>query len=165
MRGMLCVILFASVTWIGVQQALECKRRQMMLLCVADSLAVLQSEICVQRSQLARALSRCSEINYQTKPFYLVLLRGVETDFSFKDCWRRAVVEMLPMTGESRHALLALGEQIGRYDLQAQEMAFEVCIAVLREQASQTSAKTKENVKLSVGLGAAFGLLLAIVCY
>ena len=165
MRVILSVILFVSVAWIGVQQAFEYKRRQMLLLSVADSLAVLQSEICVQRTPLSRALFRCSETNDQTKPFYMALLHGAETDLSFKDCWRSAVVQMLPMTGESRHALLALGEQIGQYDLQAQETAFEVCIAAFREQASKMSVKTKENVKLSVELGTAFGLLLAIACY
>lgn len=165
MRILLCVILFLSVAWIGVQQAASCNRKQMLLLTTADSLAVLQSEICVQRAPLPAALFRTAEVFEQTKPFYQLLLQGMESELPFSVCWRSVVMQMPLLTRESRHALLALGEQIGRYDLQAQESAFDVCISTIRYDAEKASCKSKENMKLSVGIGAICGLLLAIVCF
>ena len=149
MRILLCVILFLSVAWIGVQQAALCNRKQILLFAAADSLAVLQSEICVE----------------QTKPFYQLLLQGMESELPFSVCWRSVVMQMPLLTREARHALVALGEQIGRYDLQAQESAFDVCISTIRNDAEKASCKSKEIKKLSVGIGAICGLLLAIVCF
>lgn len=165
MRLLLSLILFLSAGWIGLQRSAECRREPLSLLALADSLAVLQSETCVRRTPLPAALLRCSNTFSDTKYFYQMLLIGIQTERPISEVWYDAAMRLHLGSGEARHALLALGEQIGRYDAQTQETAFVVCIESLRGCASQIGKTSKINARLAIGLSAVCGLLLAIVCY
>ena len=158
-------MLFLSVGWIGFQRSAEYRKKPLRLERLADSLAVLQTEICCRRTPLPEALLHCANSFKELNLFYQMLLIGMLKDQSFSDVWTHEVVRLYPESGEEHYALLSLGEQIGRYDVQTQETAFRTCIDVLRNCALQIGMTSKANAKLAVGFGAAGGLLLAIACY
>ena len=165
MRFLLCLILTLSVCWIGIQRASEYRKRPILMICLADSLAVLKNEVCVRRSPIPTALLRCSELFRDTKIFYQMLMVGTRSERPFSDVWDDAVKRICPYEDEAQHSLLALGEQIGRYDAQTQETAFAVCIDSLRSSAAQIRETTSHHARLAIGLGSACGLLLAVMCY
>ena len=165
MRFLFCLILTLSAFWIGGQRALEYRKRPIMMISLADSLAVLKNEICVRRVPIPAALLRCSELFCDTRAFYQMLMAGTRSEHTFSHVWVDAVKQIYPYEDEARRALLALGEQIGRYDAQTQETAFSVCIDSLRSSALQARDKTNNQARLAVGFSAACGLLLAVMCY
>lgn len=165
MRLLLCLTLLLTGAWIGMQRSAECRKTPLMLLDLANSLSVLQTEICRRRAPLPAALLRCAKAFEDLKPFYQLLYAGTQTDQPFLSVWQYAVAQLRPLAGEERRALLALGEQIGRYDAQTQEAAFSVCIDALRTRALQIRAASGTSARLALGCGLAGGLLLAIVCY
>ena len=165
MRLILCIILFFALGWIGVLRSAECRRKPLLMLSLADSLAILQNEICVCRSPLPTALLRCLEVFGETKQFYQMLLVGVRSERSFSEAWAMSVKKVYPYEDEVRYALLSLGEQIGRYDAKTQETAFAVCINTLRDSASQIGSAAKTRARLTIGLGAVTGLLVAVIIY
>ena len=165
MRFLLCLILTLSVCCIGIQRASEYRKRPILMICLADSLAVLKNEICVRRVPIPAALLRCSELFCDTRAFYQMLIVGSCSERSFSDVWDDAVKRVYTYVDETQHSLLALGEQIGRYDAQTQETAFSVCIDSLRSSALQARDKTNNQARLAVGFSAACGLLLAVMCY
>ena len=165
MRLLFCILLFLASVCLGVRNAYDCSRKPILLHSLADSLSVLQNEICASRKPLPAALLRCTELSELTRSFYQMLYAGLQTDLPFIQTWNSAVIKFTPCSGEARQSLLMLGQQIGRYDAQIQNSAFSVCILFLREYASKERTMSKTNARMSVGLGAAFGLLLAIACY
>lgn len=165
MRLLFCAVLFLSAGWIGFQRSAEIRTRPLRLQRLADSLSVLQTEICSRKTPLPEALLHCLASFEDLNSFYQLLLIGMKSEQSFSDVWAYAVDRLYPESVEERYALLSLGERIGRYDAQTQETAFRTCIDALRNRASQIGLSSKENAKLAVGFGAVSGMLLAIACY
>ena len=165
MRLSLCVILFLSAGWIGLHRSEEYKKRPLRLQYLADSLAVLQVEICNRKTPLPEALLHCSNAFKELNSFYQRLFVGTKTDQSFSEVWACAVDRLYPEQGEEQYSLLTLGEQMGRYDAQTQEAAFRTCTNVLRNCALRIGANSKVSAKLAAEVGAVSGLLLAIACY
>ena len=149
MRLLLCLLLFFSVACLGVHHAFEIRRRWKWVQCLADSLSILQNEICACKRPLPEALLRCAELFNPTNSFYRMLYAGLHTDMPFACVWNQAVTQFAPHSGEVRHALYALGQQIGRYDAQIQDSAFSACVTFLREYASQEGLLSKTNVRMS----------------
>ena len=165
MRTLLCLVLFLCSGWVGIQRSAEFRRKPMLLLSLADSLSILQTEICVRKAPLQEALLHSSESFKNLKTFYQMLLIGAKADQAFSIVWHKAVLELYPYRGEEQHALLALGKLIGRYDAQTQETAFLTCIQVLRSGAMQIKTTSRTNARLAIGLSTVCGLLLAIAFY
>lgn len=157
--------LLLAAGWIGIQQSAEYRKKPLRLLELADSLSVLQNEICRRRAPLPAAFLRCSKAFEGMKSFYQLLYAGMQTDQAFLTVWNHAVERLDLLAGEERHALLTLGEQIGRYDAQTQETAFGICIEALRSYAQQSRSSSRANARLAVCCGMVCGLLLAIMCY
>ena len=165
MRFLLCLILILSIIWMGLQRAYEYRKRPILMISLADSLAVLKNEICVRRTSIPDAMIRCSELFCDTRGFYQMLMAGPRSEHTFSHVWVDAVKQIYPYEDEARRALLALGEQIGRYDAQTQETAFSVCIESLRSSASHVRETTGNRARMAIGLSAAGGLLLAVMVY
>ena len=64
-----------------------------------------------------------------------------------------------------RVALLALGEQLGKYDVQLQRGALDTCIETLQAATAQMQTDTTQRGKLFCGLGATLGLLAAVALF
>lgn len=165
MRLLLCTIVLLAAVRIGMQCSAEYRRAPLMLLDLANSLSILQSEICHRRAPLPEAFLRCAGAFEGLRPFYQLLYAGMRTDQPFLTVWQHAVAEIRPLSGDERHALLALGEQIGRYDAQTQETAFCICVDALKSRALQIRTASLANARLAAGCGLVCGLLLAIMCY
>ena len=157
--------LLLAVGWIGIQRSVEYKKKPLRILELADSLSVLQNEICQRRAPIPAAFLRCSKAFEGMRPFYQLLYAGTQTDQAFLTVWQYAVERLDILAGEEHHTLLALGEQIGRYDAQTQETAFCICIEALRTYAQQIRTISRVNARLSTFGGMVCGLLLAIMCY
>ena len=165
MRLYLCMALLLAAGWIGIQCSVEYRKKPLRLLELADSLSVLKNEICQRRAPLSAAFLRCSQAFEGMRPFYQLLYAGTQTDQTFFTVWQYAVEQLDLLAGEERHALLTLGEQIGRYDAQTQETAFCICIEALRTYAQQIKTASRVNARLAACCGMVCGLLLAIMCY
>ena len=165
MRLFLCMSLLLAAGWIGLQRSAEYRKKPLRFLELADSLSVLQNEICQRRTPLPAAFLRCSKAFKGLKPFYQLLYAGTQTDQAFLAVWNHAVERLDLLAEEERHALFALGEQIGRYDAQTQETAFRICIEALRTYAQQIRTASRVNARLAACCGMVCGLLLAIMCY
>lgn len=165
MRLLLCAVLFLSAGWIGIQHSTEYRNRPLRLERLADSLTVLQTEICNRKTPLPEALLRCSNSFKELNSFFQMLYIGLKTDQSFSNVWSHATARLYTESAEVQYALRSLGNQIGKYDAQTQEKAFRTSIDVLRNHASEIGLSSKESAKLAIGFGAVVGLLLAIVCY
>ena len=165
MRMLLCAMLIFSAWWIGIMTAVAYRKKPLFLLSLADSLTVLQSEVCARRIPLPQALLRCAEMPGLSVRFYQFLLAGMCLDESFALTWRNALNQLPELSEEELHALRALGEHIGQYDAQTQDAAFDVCVTALRRSAEQLQITSRTNARTAIGIAFACGLLLAIVCY
>lgn len=165
LRLLFCLMLFLSVCWLSAQRASALRQKPKLLLQLADSLSVLRNEVCSRRCLLQTAFERCAELFEDTKPFYSVLSYGMRASCPLFETWRTAIDRLPQLSGEEQHYLRVLGEQLGSYDVQTQEAAFTVCIDSVRNCAAQLSADAKAKARLSVEVGAAAGLVLAIMCY
>lgn len=165
MRPLLCIMLFLSAVWIGAQRYRDFEKRPRVLFALADSLSVLQNEVCVRCIPLPDALHYCATLFSETKLFYQMLHAGIQTGRPVSDVWRDAALQLDLNSQQARQTLLSLGEQIGRYDAKTQETAFAVSVTTLRDCASRSILMSKTNAKLAIGFGMVCGLLLAVMCY
>lgn len=165
MRLIGCVLLVLSVGWMGALYASALKRRPRTLLALADSLAVLQNEICTRLAPLSYALERAAAVSDLTSQYYFCLITGLESQLSFPELWASAVRCVPSLRPEDRQALFPLGMQLGRYDAETQSETLSCCIQTLRSHAAGCRESVRSGARLSVGLGFAGGLLLAVTFY
>ena len=93
MRLLFCIALFLSAVWIGAQRCVEYKRKPRIIFVLADSISVLQNEVCVRRVPLPEALLHCTKSFGDTKLFYRMLYAGIQTGRPFSEVWHDAVLQ------------------------------------------------------------------------
>ena len=148
-------MIFCAAGGIGLSGAMELRRRPRLLHSLADALSLLRSDIVCRLLPLPEALHHVAEASPgETGQCFFSLAGKIgETEASFSALWHEAVGGLNLPQSEATAALLALGEQLGRYDAEAQARAIDACIAALHtaEDAARQSAAQKG--KLYSGLG------------
>ncbi len=100
------------------------------------------------------------------EPFTGLLRQGI-TDLgenSFGSIWNDAVSKGLKnISPRSALALKSLGGTLGRYEAAEQSAAIERCITIISAEQSHLQSGLCANKRMYIGIGAASGLVLAIM--
>lgn len=100
------------------------------------------------------------------EPFTGLLKQGFTNlgESSFGSIWSNAVSKGLDgISPRSELALKSLGGTLGRYEAAEQAAAIERCITVISAEQSNLQSGLCANKRMYIGIGAASGLMLAIM--
>ena len=130
-------------------------------------LGIMKSEISSRSAPMDEIIEliSCGQVRY-IEPFTEHLKQGLTHlgEISFGSIWDGAVAEGLRgISPRSVLALKSLGSTLGRYEASEQSAAIERCITVISTEQSQLQSGLCANKRMYIGIGAASGLMLAIM--
>ena len=164
--GAACVSL-ACTAW-GLLRARALRQRARTLYAVGCELEQLGSEINELRAPLPEIVSRLKTETPAPCRAWLSALSDAletETDARFSFLWQRTLETHAPpgLGAETRERLGMLAASLGRYDAPEQCQALERCLRAVEREQALAEEKARTQGRLCVGLGAAAGLLLAVL--
>ena len=160
-------LLFLGSTAVGFALRQELRLRLRLLTAMIDSLSLLRSDIVGRLLPLPEALRHlAASAPEPLSTQYASLADSIaDGDLSFSESWAAAFQALDILAPDVRVALLALGEQLGKYDVQLQRGALDTCIETLQAATAQMQTDTTQRGKLFCGLGATLGLLAAVALF
>lgn len=160
-----CLLVLISGVLLGYRRAEEYKARFHVIAALADTLCSLKTDVCVYLLPFTEALDRAARGSAETAFFYRNVIEGLNRGEPLSDVWESSAEQISLLSTEDRSTLAALSRQLGQSDAASQADAFERCIDTLRRSAADHRTASGTGVRLSLGMGLACGLLLAIVLY
>lgn len=163
--GILLVLIASGC--LGFLQAAELRRRPRLLKAASDSLKIIRSDIAFRLLPLPDTLRHAAQTASG-------LLRGTYATLAEQMCsetkpfssqWRAAFSALDGFSPEDYAALCALGEQLGKYDADAQLDAIDYCIHYLQTAEQDARAAAAQRGRLYSGLGLTVGMLVAVTLY
>lgn len=161
--GTMFVIL--SCTALGIMKARSLARENEAYAELISALTLMKSEICSRSSSMDEVfrLLNTGKNGCTSAFFYQLSSKMPEIgDVSLKTIWQRAA-DTLCISQDGVQAVKALGNVLGRYDAQAQAAAIDRCMLTLLSEQDALRERLNENKRMYVGIGAASGLMLALL--
>ena len=159
--------VFAAFCGFGILIWNEKKRAYETLAQLCFSLELTASELASRSSPLPELIKLLSErVGRRAAEFYKELYSTLPLlgDRDFSLLWTEAVKKTLgSLTAAEQEEFVRLGYILGRYELQEQISAVKTTLIFFIARRDSAQAKSVEEKKLSLGLTAAAGALLAIV--
>lgn len=161
------VLVLAASGCLGFLKAAELRRRPRLLKAMSDSLKLVRSDIAFRLLPLPDTLRHAAQA--ASEP-----LRGVYSTLAeqmgaqpqpFSEQWRAAFRALEGFSPEDQAAFCALGEQLGKYDADAQLDAIDYCIHYLQTAEAEARATAAQRGKLYSGLGLTAGMIVAVTLY
>lgn len=161
------VLVLVSSGYLGIRKAAELRRRPRLLKATADSFKLIRSDIAFRLLPLPDTLRHAAQAApAPLQDVYAALSEQMCTETQpFSEQWRAAFDTLPGFSPEDQAALCALGEQLGKYDSDAQVDAIDYCVAYLQSVETQAREDTARRGKLYAGLGFTFGLIVAVTLY
>lgn len=161
------VLVLVSSGYLGIRKAAELRRRPRLLKATADSFKLIRSDIAFRLLPLPDTLHHAAQAApAPLQDVYAALSERMCTETQpFSEQWRDAFDALPGFSPEDQAALCALGEQLGKYDSDAQVDAIDYCVAYLQSAETQAREDTARRGKLYAGLGFTFGLIVAVTLY
>ena len=147
------LILISSGYW-GIRKTAELRRRPRLLKAAADSLKLIRSDIAFRLLPLPDTLRHAAQAApAPLRHVYAALSEQMCTETQpFSEQWRAAFDALPDFSPEDQAALCTLGEQLGKYDADAQVDAIDYCVAYLQSAETQAREDTARRGKLYAGL-------------
>lgn len=164
--GAICVI--AAGCAFGAEKAASRKRRFRVLSALASALDEMRLEITGMLEPMTELVARMARsVPREIAGFYLGVHEGMAElgSKSFEEIWERALIESkeLLLDREEIERLRALGSTLGRYSAPEQAGMIRSCAEFLKRRAAEKEAEAKMKCGADLGLGFAFGAMLAIM--
>lgn len=162
-----CVLIFISCTSLGFLKASSYRARIAELESVTELLKLLDMEITYRRDSLARAFGKVSD----AKPCWFA---GVLKDCSVMmaernslvDSWNGALaksMEECPLNRQDIAILQDLALGLGKSDIKGHRSIMEPAMMRLGENLNDARRQEQKQGKMYRGLGAAAGVVIAVI--
>lgn len=161
------VLVLAASSCLGLLKAAELRQRPRLLKATADSFKLIRNDIAFRLLPLPDTLRHAAQTaSAPLQGTYAMLaeLMCIETQ-PFSEQWRAAFGTLNGFSPEDQAALCTLGEQLGKYDADAQLDAIDYCIHYLQVAEEEARANAARHGKLYSGLGLTVGLIVAVTLY
>ncbi len=164
--GAICVI--AAGCAFGAEKAASRKRRFRVLSALASALDEMRLEITGMLTPMPDLISRMARsVPREITGFYARVHEGMAElgTESFEAIWERALRSSpeLSLDREEQERLRTLGGALGRYSAPEQAGLIGSCGEFLKRRAEAKEAEAKAKCGADLGLGLAFGAMLAIM--
>lgn len=159
------VFVILSCTALGIMKARSLARENEAYAELISALTLMKGEICSRASSMDEVFRLLNtEKRSCTSAFFSKICRDMSDigNISLKAIWQQAA-DTLCISSDGVQAVKALGNVLGRYDAQAQSAAIERCMLALSAEQNALREKLNENKRMYIGIGAASGLVLAIL--
>ena len=168
MKPIGAILIIAAGLGIGFGGAAELRRRVRVLTDLIASLVTVRAEITVRMTPLPELLEALAQTApHSVRGFYEHLGKSLQFlgERSFAELWLRAAErsEELGLKSDELGELTALGASLGRYDASEQAAAIDLCVSRLNASLELAREEARTGGKLIMGLGAAGGLVLAVI--
>lgn len=154
-----------SCTALGIIKARSLARENEAYAELISALTLMKGEICSRASSMDEVFRLLNTgKSCCTSAFFSQLSSAMSEigDVSLKAIWQKAA-DTLCISPYGVQAVKALGNVLGRYDAQAQAAAIDRCILALLSEQDALRDKLNENKRMYIGIGAASGLMLALL--
>lgn len=155
------LLLSGAGAALGFERSAQVKRRVRLLSALTAALGVMAEEISLLRTPLPELFAGLAGRGpEQTRAFFASLsdTRGRPLSERWSESARA-----LPLDGEARETLCALGMSLGRYDAASQCAQIELVCAQLRRMTQEARSERDGRARTYVGLGLSLGAMLAVI--
>lgn len=160
-------LVLAASGCLGFLKAAELRRRPRLLRVMSDSLKLIRSDIAFRLLPLSDTLRHAAQVaSGPLRDTYAALAEQMCSEIQpFSEQWRAAFSALDGFSPEDQAALCTLGEQLGKYDADAQLDAIDYCIHYLQAAEEDARANATQRGKLYSGLGLTAGMIVAVTLY
>ena len=161
--GML--MISAACASFGVISAAGMKRHIELLSALCGSLRYISAEIGTRLRPLPGLIAELAGRGGAAGEFYTCLAKKLDSigEVDFSALWASSLECLTPLDRDELLALRALGDVLGRYELQEQLESIDICLDALGRSLRGLQAQYPERRRLVLGLSAAAGILVLIV--
>lgn len=155
------LLLAAAGAALGYECGARVRQRARLLSALCAALGVMEEEISLLRTPLPELFARLAGRGpRETRAFFAAL--SADDDGVLLSRWS-ACVNALPLNGEERETLDALGLSLGRYDAASQCAQIGSVRAQLQRLAGEARAERDGRAKTYAGLGLSLGAMAAVI--
>lgn len=161
MRIVGALLLTGAGAALGLESSARVKRRAALLAALTAALGVMSEEISLLRTPLPELFAGLAMRGpVETRAFFASLSDTGGRPFStrWSECARA-----LPLDGEARETLCALGMSLGRYDAASQCAQIALTCAGLQRMTQEARSERDGRAKTYAGLGLSLGAMLAVI--
>ena len=167
MRLLGALLILSAAVGIGLHFMSLSRSRLRALEDFDAALCLMRGELSLRNSPLPEVLEKLSQDSAgQARLFFMTLSDSLPLlgTCPFSRLWETTLQKSCPVLPETaRRELIRLGNSLGRYDLERQLSELAAVQQRLEQIALQAAREYAQIRKLGPGLGAASGLLLAIL--
>lgn len=158
-------MISAACASIGVTSAVGMKRHIELLAALCGSLRYISAEIGTRLCPLPELIAELAGRGGAAGEFYTRLAERLDSigEVDFSALWASSLECLTPLNRDEHSALRALGDVLGRYELQEQLESIDICLDSLSRSLRGLQAQYPERRRLVLGLSAAAGILVLIV--
>lgn len=162
------VMVIAACTLLGLSKSAALRARVRNLNAIVAALELMRGEVCVKKASLPEIAEALAETGpKETREFFARLGRSMKRlgEKTFSEIWMETVESSveLGLQEEEVTTLDLLGLSLGRYDVTEQGGAITGCAERMRGYAVKAAEESSREGRLWTGLGAAGGLIIAIL--
>ena len=161
------ILVVAASGCLGILKAVELRRRPHLLKATADSFKLIRSDIAFRLLPLPDTLRHAAQAASEPlRGTYAALAEQMCSETQpFSEQWHAAFCVLDGFSPEDQAALRTLGEQLGKYDADAQLDAIDYCIHYLQTAEATAHEAAVRGGKLYSSLGLTVGLIVAVTLY
>lgn len=158
-------MISAACASFGVISAAGMKRHIELLAALCGSLRFISAEIGTRLRPLPELISELAGRGGAAGEFYTGLAKKLDSigEVDFSALWASSLECLTSLSLDELSALRALGDVLGRYELQEQLESIDICLDALGRSMHGLQAQYPERRRLVLGLSAAAGILVLIV--
>lgn len=168
MKGLGALLVLLGAVLGGAGLCRERRKRQRLLRDLIQGLTLILGELQLHAAPLGEVLSAAERAAGGAGTFFAAVRESMELlgEESFSDLWKREAEERLSaLPAAARDELVRLGAILGRVDLESETEGIAACRNTLTAQLETERAQTPGFQKLTLGLCACAGALLAIILF
>ncbi len=158
-------MISAACASFGVTSAVGMKRHIELLAALCGSLRYISAEIGTRLRPLPELIAELAGRGGAAGEFYTRLAEKLDSigKVDFSALWASSLECLTPLNRDELSAMLALGDVLGRYELNEQLESIDICLDSLSRSLRGLQAQYPERRRLVLGLSAAAGILVLIV--
>ena len=157
-------MLMIAALWGGRQASASIRACAKLFRCFLNALELLRADIAAF-VPLSESLRHASSAHGSAARFFEAAALRIETENRvFYEIWTEELTR-LQLPAEAFESLCALGEQLGKYDVQTQLRALDRCIRTFEQLERVALDKAGREAELRLRLTAAGGALLLIMLW
>lgn len=160
------ILLFCGCTYLGLDHALQRKRRTACLQAFRQALASIGRELTFSLRPVSDLLARAAQQDGPVGAFFAACGQHFITSGgeSWSDSWTAALETVpLPLQDADRRLLTQAGDILGRYDGENQRQALETLLSQLSAAAGDAAEEEKRLFRVDLALGVTAGLFCVIL--